>query len=113
MPKVEVKVENDVCLLKQDKGPCKAIIKSFSFNSETKKCEPFNYGGCGGNENNFASEAECAKKCNHRMTNESVDKVDKCSQPKVIGPCYAIHKKFFYNSASKSCEEFNYGLYWI
>ena len=33
------------------------------FNAQSGKCEKFYYSGCGGNENNFRTEAECRKMC--------------------------------------------------
>uniref|UniRef100_A0A663N803 BPTI/Kunitz inhibitor domain-containing protein n=1 Tax=Athene cunicularia TaxID=194338 RepID=A0A663N803_ATHCN len=32
---------------------------------ETGSCEPFWYGGCGGNANRFSSEQDCACACTH------------------------------------------------
>ena len=40
--------EEDVCLLQKETGPCRALAWLFAFNSELGKCEPFGYGGCGG-----------------------------------------------------------------
>ncbi|EDW28965.1 GL19460 [Drosophila persimilis] len=40
---------------------CLAYIPSWSYNGRT--CEEFIYGGCGGNDNRFNSQAECEAKC--------------------------------------------------
>lgn len=40
-----------------------AIMPSYFHNSATGKCEEFNYGGCGGNENRFNSKAKCEEFC--------------------------------------------------
>lgn len=55
----------DVCALPKDSGPCHsdASIRRWYFNSKTKKCEQFKYGGCGGNENNFDSKELCEHAC--------------------------------------------------
>jgi hypothetical protein len=53
----------DVCSLPQQSGPCLAAFPRWWFNSETGLCEPFLYGGCGGNANNFASQAACRVSC--------------------------------------------------
>ncbi len=42
---------------------CRGYIERFYFNSMTKSCEKFIYGGCGGNENNFDSREVCIKEC--------------------------------------------------
>ena len=44
-------------------GPCRAAIPRWAFNPETAACEPFVYGGCQGNLNNFKSEAACLLAC--------------------------------------------------
>ncbi|VDK48810.1 unnamed protein product [Cylicostephanus goldi] len=35
----------------------------FFFDDHTKRCQPFYYKGCGGNENRFKTREECQKKC--------------------------------------------------
>ncbi|CAF0785497.1 unnamed protein product [Adineta ricciae] len=52
-----------VCKQPSVTGPCKAYFKRFYYNSSKKSCENFAYGGCAGNENNFATKAECEKTC--------------------------------------------------
>jgi len=44
-------------------GHCRAAFPRYFFNSATKKCERFTYGGCGGNANNFRSETACRNAC--------------------------------------------------
>ena len=44
-------------------GPCRGRIDRFYFDSITKKCEKFNYGGCMGNENNFETVDQCNAQC--------------------------------------------------
>ncbi|KAF6022125.1 hypothetical protein EB796_019567 [Bugula neritina] len=52
-----------ICRLPSDSGPCEAAIPKYFYNSITKKCEQFIYGGCLGNENRFATLAECEQVC--------------------------------------------------
>ena len=47
------------CSLPKKKGPCRYNQQKWYFNSETKKCERFTYGGCGGNANNFYTRISC------------------------------------------------------
>ncbi|VDK41921.1 unnamed protein product [Dibothriocephalus latus] len=49
-----------------DPGMCMAYFPSYGYNSETRRCEEFVYGGCGGNENRFDSLDECRSMCEHR-----------------------------------------------
>ena len=44
---------NEICNLPEDGGRCRALLERYRFNPETNKCEIFQYGGCGGNKNNF------------------------------------------------------------
>ncbi|XP_067682199.1 kappaPI-actitoxin-Avd3a-like [Haliotis asinina] len=54
---------DQTCQLKPETGPCKALFYRFHYNVDTKKCERFIYGGCGGNGNNFLNIAECETNC--------------------------------------------------
>lgn len=54
---------NELCALKDEKGPCKAIKDRFFFNVDNGRCELFEYGGCGGNANNFETLKDCEETC--------------------------------------------------
>ena len=47
---------NPVCKLPMEAGPCYALKPRYFFNFDTRRCEEFIYGGCRGNENNFATK---------------------------------------------------------
>nr|XP_020764134.1 tissue factor pathway inhibitor isoform X3 [Odocoileus virginianus texanus] len=51
------------CLTAADRGPCQANVTRFYYNSVIGKCRPFNYSGCGGNENNFTTKKACLRAC--------------------------------------------------
>lgn len=59
--------EEDVCSLPSMVGGpevwCRAMHQRWYYNSEAKKCESFNWGGCGGNANRFNTEEECKERC--------------------------------------------------
>lgn len=46
-------------------GPvdCRARFTRFYYNTESKECAEFIYGGCGGNGNRFMTKEECEQKC--------------------------------------------------
>lgn len=117
-------------------GPCKAAFIRWNFDYEEGVCKEFLFGGCGGNENNFLSEAECRKTCrsfvprrrnfqrssfslesdeaNSILTDDVISKLittenDPCSQPISSGRCYAAFPMFAYNSATGACEGLIYG----
>ncbi len=54
---------SDLCALKKVAGPCKKKYPRWYFNSKKGKCEKFNYGGCKGNNNRFATERQCREIC--------------------------------------------------
>ncbi|CAL8397185.1 unnamed protein product [Gadus morhua 'NCC'] len=97
-------LDNGVCLLQVDEGPCRALIPRYYYNTITQKCEEFHYGGCNGNANNFKSYKECLKTCYR------IPKVPQmCRFPQEIGPCRAHHKLYSFNMTTMQCEAFGYG----
>lgn len=54
---------SDRCSLPPESGNCDAFFPKLFHNPETHRCEPFIYGGCGGNENRFDSIADCMAAC--------------------------------------------------
>ncbi|BFF96228.1 male accessory gland serine protease inhibitor-like [Drosophila madeirensis] len=59
-------LKNEICGLPSSQNgdgvrACLAYIPSWSYDGRT--CVSFIYGGCGGNDNRFASQAECEAKC--------------------------------------------------
>ncbi|XP_067874936.1 actinia tenebrosa protease inhibitors-like isoform X2 [Heterodontus francisci] len=50
-------------------GKCRASFPRWYYAPETQSCKQFTYGGCGGNKNNYDSEAECLARCSGKMDN--------------------------------------------
>lgn len=87
-----------ICSLPAEHGPCDGVFQRWYFNTETNICEPFTYGGCGGNANNFESLTDCQHAC-----------MDICELPPKYGPCQAAHPRWRFNPDSGGCEQFIWG----
>ncbi|MED6293179.1 hypothetical protein CHARACLAT_008045, partial [Characodon lateralis] len=94
---------NELCALKDEPGPCKAIKDRYFFNVNSGSCELFEYGGCGGNANNFETVEECEKAC------VVSDDKNPCHLPEAPGPCRGLVKRFFFDSEIQQCKHFYYG----
>jgi len=57
-----------LCFLRKKIGRCRAAHKRVFYNAKTNKCEPFRYGGCRGNRNNFYSIEKCKRICGKDST---------------------------------------------
>ena len=53
----------DICRLQPESGLCLAYFPSYFYNSTSRMCEMFVYGGCGGNENRFSTIDDCQAAC--------------------------------------------------
>ncbi|XP_017097722.1 chymotrypsin inhibitor SCI-III [Drosophila bipectinata] len=52
-----------LCLQPTISGRCFGYVESFAYNPIKRHCEPFIYGGCGGNDNRFSTKVECEFSC--------------------------------------------------
>ncbi|XP_023226834.1 uncharacterized protein LOC111627489 [Centruroides sculpturatus] len=52
-----------VCDQPKDSGNCKNFVHRWYYNKYTHNCESFQYGGCGGNNNNFETKELCEARC--------------------------------------------------
>jgi hypothetical protein len=64
------------CRLPAAPGNCLAYAPSYYHDARTGLCTPFVYGGCGGNDNRFATQEECQAAC-HGGTPD----MDACTVP--------------------------------
>ncbi|CAJ0957152.1 unnamed protein product, partial [Mesorhabditis belari] len=53
----------ELCLLSIDRGACANRVSRYAFDRQTNQCIAFEYTGCGGNLNNFASYEDCESTC--------------------------------------------------
>ncbi|XP_070970882.1 tissue factor pathway inhibitor 2-like [Oncorhynchus clarkii lewisi] len=125
--------KQEVCLLQVDVGPCKVYLQRYHYNTFTQQCEEFIYGGCQGNANNFKSFLACQIACFgipkvpqictfqkemgpcegyflsyffNMTTMQSTPVL--CLDPLDKGGCAASIPRYYYNSASRMCEQFIY-----
>ena len=52
-----------VCKMPQERGRCSNYTVRWTYSADDGQCTQFWYGGCDGNDNNFATENECKAKC--------------------------------------------------
>ncbi|XP_058455705.1 papilin isoform X3 [Malaya genurostris] len=76
----------DVCSEAKDAGPCDQSEPKFFYDSLTKSCQPFNYSGCEGNGNRFATSEECEVTCIDKRGDNEVDPCDSYNQE-----CLQLH----------------------
>ncbi|KFD51135.1 hypothetical protein M514_08035 [Trichuris suis] len=98
-----------VCALPRDSGPCMNFVIKWFYNAVTGKCERFQYGSCGGNNNNFDSMEACNSRCVSGIQSVGIQVPDACAQEKDSGPCEGYNVRFYYNGRSMRCELFVYG----
>jgi hypothetical protein len=82
------------CALPAESGNCNAYFPSFFHNPATGVCEPFVYGGCGGNDNRFESREACQAACRG-----GANDMDACAS---TGDCMALEV-----GCCGSCEQGN------
>nr|QJB23280.1 TFPI-2 [Sinocrossocheilus bamaensis] len=92
-----------ICRFQKKEGHCRGLFMRYFFNMTSMQCETFTYGGCQGNENNFQNLQECMEYCRPPKTIPVI-----CSDILDKGKCLASIPRYYYNSATKTCEEFIY-----
>ena len=71
VPEINLEVEDeefDPCFMEKTVGRCRGALNRFYFEPKTKTCEPFKYGGCMGNPNNFADKKSCEQTCGKHIS---------------------------------------------
>ena len=53
----------ETCYQPANAGPCLAAFSRYYYNKTEGQCLVFTYGGCGGNQNNYATREACTKEC--------------------------------------------------
>lgn len=91
----------ETCSLGPDAGDCNAAFQRWFHNPRSQTCQPFTWGGCGGNSNNFTSERECLRRCPPAG--------DTCVLPPDPGPCDAAIARVYFDASSGTCKRFSWG----
>ncbi|XP_061486740.1 kunitz-type serine protease inhibitor bitisilin-1-like [Rhineura floridana] len=83
LPHVSGQKRPEFCYLPAETGPWRVYVIRFFYNKSSGECEPFFYGSCQGNANNFKTLEECRLTC--------VEKPGRCppEPPGHVGPCIA------------------------
>ena len=92
--------------------------------SQSASCEQFDWGGCGGNHNNFLSRGKCREKCHTEggkpncqkytetgtclddRSEEDIDQI--CSLEVSAGDCSGLEIRYYYDIETEDCQPFNF-----
>uniref|UniRef100_A0A8C9PBS1 Kunitz-type protease inhibitor 2 n=1 Tax=Spermophilus dauricus TaxID=99837 RepID=A0A8C9PBS1_SPEDA len=130
---------SDFCRVAKVVGRCRASIPRWWYNVTEGSCQPFVYGGCEGNDNNYQSKEECLEKCagvtgetlvvweillfpdkdvcvsvprrqdSDDLSNDVFNYEEYCAAKAVTGPCRAAFLRWYYDAEKNSCDNFIYG----
>ena len=69
-----------------DQGPCTEMETRWAYDLSRKECVTFEYGGCGGNRNNFPSDEYCSYYCPSRLAPEPEPEPEPAPVPDIESP---------------------------
>ncbi|XP_042237860.1 papilin-like isoform X4 [Homarus americanus] len=103
--------EEDVCSLPSSTGDCNNFEERWFFDLSENQCKSFVYGGCGGNNNNFASYEFCEKRCGSKkeIALEKEFNTEYCFLKHQQGTCRDLQAYWHYASEDGVCKQFLYG----
>lgn len=98
----------NTCNLSPDSGPCKGNHARWFNHPDNSSCHQFNWGGCGGNDNNFATKAKCLSRCGKdQLMKEAKDNV--CHLPLDRGSCSGDFVRWGGSGGEDGCRAFLWG----
>ncbi|XP_078097981.1 actinia tenebrosa protease inhibitors-like isoform X2 [Mustelus asterias] len=71
-------------------GKCRAAFPRWYYDLDSQRCQRFTYGGCGGNKNNYETEAECLAMCSGKTAILMVVLLSICILVLLVGVIYFI-----------------------
>uniref|UniRef100_A0A3B4GDE4 BPTI/Kunitz inhibitor domain-containing protein n=1 Tax=Pundamilia nyererei TaxID=303518 RepID=A0A3B4GDE4_9CICH len=89
-----------ICFLGKDAGDCVNYTVRWFFDHKRSVCSRFWYSGCGGNENRFATQAECERVCLSKEIKNECHERARCKK-------YAT--AWFFDTNVGACSRFWYG----
>ncbi|XP_023166272.2 papilin isoform X2 [Drosophila hydei] len=92
--------ETDKCFRGPEPGNCYENTTRWYYNSQEGLCDEFVYTGCGGNDNNFATEEECQNDCHPAQ--------DTCSLPPIAGRCSDTSSRWYFDGRTGTCLQFEF-----
>ncbi|XP_003736478.2 papilin isoform X2 [Drosophila pseudoobscura] len=105
----------DICEIPAEVGECANYVTAWYYDTKDESCRQFYYGGCGGNENRFASEDACLARCEKKPEPPTPppapapSTVDVCREPASVGDCDQYTLKWHFDGESGACRQFYYG----
>uniref|UniRef100_A0A182JSY1 Papilin n=1 Tax=Anopheles christyi TaxID=43041 RepID=A0A182JSY1_9DIPT len=96
-------VHKPSCREPLDTGSCEEQQARWYFASDSQKCMPFYFTGCGGNDNQFVSRDHCEERCPPKVEK------DTCFLPAEIGECQNYTAHWYFDTKEERCRQFYYG----
>lgn len=117
----------DICKLPKRAGNCDGAETRYFFSTRKKRCKQFEYSGCKGNANNFATKKECNSLCEEfktpgrciakypafhwslsEMTLELMSLAAECLLPVETGSCDKEITRYYFKADEELCKRFTY-----
>jgi len=92
------------CFISPRHGFCNAQVIRWYYSRWDNVCKPYNYTGCGGNNNKFNSFNECTKSC---PPVKNLGNGGRCSRLRDRGSCETATTRFFFDTYSNRCIRFS------
>lgn len=95
----------DRCDQPMDRGHCTRKQPRYYYNKQADSCQSFDWGGCGGNQNNFGTIEDCQRKC---AVVKKEEPETLCYLPRSEGKCLGRYPRWFFDAVTQECREFIY-----